>query len=131
MEYEIEFDAHASLVTVRARGLATLEGCLAYARDVLALPGWSPGTNILDDFRELDLGTLSASDIRSIAELHVEHSDLIGRGQVAIVTGGAVSLGMARMWQAFAQQGLAMETGVFSSLAPARAWLGQSRPRAA
>jgi hypothetical protein len=131
LEYDISFDEAASLVTVRASGEATLEGFLAYAAEILALPGWRPGTRILDDFRELDLGALSATEIRSIADFHIEHSSEIGRGQAAIVTGGPVAFGMARMWQAFAQRGLSLETRVFSSMDLASSWLAESRPRAA
>jgi hypothetical protein len=131
VEYQIDFDERIGLVTVRASGPATLEGCLAYAREILSLPRWRPGTNILDDFRELDLGNLTPAEIRSIADFHVTEAERIGRGQAAIVTEGAVAFGMARMWQAFAQQGLSMETRVFSSIDCARDWLGRSRPRAA
>ena len=121
--YEFRFDDEIRALVVTASGEATMMGFKAYIADVLAHPRWTPGTNLLVDFRQLDTRNLSSQDIQELAEIHIANDQRIGQGALAIVMGQAASFGLARMWEAYTDGRLALHTRVFHTLEEGLAWM--------
>lgn len=122
MEWNIQFADDASRMTVRAWGMAEVPGFIAYLLAAVDHPAWRPGIPALMDFRDLDVGRLSGTDIQRLADLHAPYAEMLAQGRIAVLVARPVEFGMVRMWQAFVHH-MHLAHGVFYSLEEAEAWL--------
>lgn len=114
---------------IRARGEATVQGFDAYLREALGDPRWRAGMNILADFTDLDLSSLSAKDIQHLASMHEVYREQLDSPAVAVVAGRPVNFGLVRMWEAIVEGRVDLRTRPFYTVNEAEAWISQAVER--
>jgi hypothetical protein len=122
MQWEIGFSQDHPLMTIRAWGPAALQGFVDYLTQALADPRWKPQIQVLLDFRELDLATVSSDDMRRLVSFQRPLKESLSPGKLALVVGRPVDFGMARMWEVLSSE-IGLTQGVFYSLEEAFDWL--------
>jgi hypothetical protein len=131
MSYTIAFDLPHRLVRAVIEGRDTLSDMQERFRAITRDSRWSPGLDVLLDFRGVTDFDLSASQAQHAAELFTAEGAVIGDGRVAIVADRDLVYGMGRMWQAFSEASSPTEVGIFRTLAEAESWLGLHAGRTA
>jgi hypothetical protein len=76
---------------------------------------------------QLDVSTLSAADVRALAETVVRLDEQLGTSRVAIVVPNPVTFGYARMYELLAEPAR-VQSRVFYSRSDAIAWLKSQVP---
>jgi hypothetical protein len=128
VEWEIIVSGDPPVMVARTSGTASVAGFVAMRDAVLSHPGFVPGIDLIQDLTGL-AGYLSSSGIRTLADgasRTAKARDYWGR--LAIVVSGPAEFGLARMWEAYADDDLAARTRVFASLDEAYDWLRQLPP---
>jgi hypothetical protein len=123
MRYEFFFQEDHSIVEIRAFGQATAAGFAEMNIELVEHRGWTPGMNVLCDFRELDLSGLSVNNTHESSYFVRSLSERLGSGKIACITKKDVDYGIARMWEMLTQNGVSVEIRVFRSISEARTWL--------
>lgn len=125
MEHKIIF--HDDYVEIRAWGKSSLQGFIAYSREVLASPEWKPGMNILTDLSELeehDTSNISFDDSSKFAAFIVKNAALIGNGKSALITAkGEDSKTLETLYESLTQYyGVKVNQKIVKDRAEAIAW---------
>ncbi|MGA9762672.1 MAG: hypothetical protein WBQ14_09635 [Gaiellaceae bacterium] len=126
MEFEIEFDTGSDIATIRTRGVADAEGFNAYLTTLVSDPRWHPGMSTLTDHTALDAGHITAADVEKLVDVHSRFAEAIGHGLSAIVTGSSLKFGLARMFEAHAEERLPNRLRIFATADEALSWLRAS-----
>ena len=126
MHHEITFNQDCNYILIRTYGLTTLEGVLAFIRDLIDHPQFKPGRNIVQDHREVQASALSSDDIRSIASFTQQHREELGNGKCALVMRATADFGMARMWESYADGHISLITRTFLSFSDAEQWINKT-----
>lgn len=121
-----EIDKNANLVFTTIKGEVTANEVLAALTGLLDSPEYRPGLNGLVDLRESDMDP-DAKEIRKIAALLINNKERIGESRSAIVVSEDLAYGLARMFEAYADES-SIETRIFRDMEAARSWL--DRPQA-
>jgi hypothetical protein len=110
------------VLTARTSGTPSVAGFDALRIAVLTHPGFVSGMDVIHDHTGLS-GYPSSTEVRMIAE-GATRSSQAGAfwGRLAIVAPDPALYGLARMWEAYAGDGLAARTRVFVSLGEAMEW---------
>jgi hypothetical protein len=122
VEYTIEFGGEPQDVTIRTSGRADAAGLIGFVRDLVADRRYQPGMTILVDHRALDASTLTAADVRALADAVLQLDDRIGASKVAIVVPNPLTYGFARMYELQAEAAQ-VRSRVFYGLDDALTWL--------
>jgi hypothetical protein len=122
VEYTIEFGGEPQDVTIRTSGQADAAGLIGFVTDLVADRRYYPGMAILVDHSALDATTLSAADVRALADAVLKLDDEIGASTVAIVVPNPLTYGFARMYELQAEAAQ-VRSRVFYALTDALAWL--------
>jgi hypothetical protein len=124
MEWSAKFETDGSLLTISATGDVGDEGFRGKMEDVLACPAWHPGIPVLCDFRDLNIGKLTAQDIEHQVEIHRKYAGQTNviLSPVAVVVANSLAFGLARMWGIYANETYP-NYDVFYRLADAMEWL--------
>lgn len=123
MEYSIDMDRTRGLITVSARGDATAADFQSYIADLLKPPCSEVDFNVLSDLRNVNMGTLSGDDVRDIARLVATRRSEVLTIKHAIVVGGPLSFGLARMYQTLSDDVDPQDLRIFYDIDEARRWL--------
>jgi hypothetical protein len=123
VQYSIEFQADQQLIVVRTWGDAALSGFKSYICDLLGPPCSEVNYNILADFRDLNMSSLTNSDIKSIADIVAANRDNIPPVKHALVVSTTLSFGLSRMYELLATERDPQTIRVFYDYDEARAWV--------
>lgn len=115
-------DDKTGIVYTTIRGRVSTREVIETLAQTIASPNFRPGLNGLADMRESHYDLVS-NDVRQIAALMAEQNQAIGPSKTAIVVSSKLAYGMARMYQAFAQDS-SIETQIFDDIDEAKHWLG-------
>jgi hypothetical protein len=127
MRYEFFFQKDRSIVEIRAFGQATAAGFAELNINLVEHRDWTPGMNVLGDFRKLDLSDLTIDDAQESSNFAQTLSERFGSGKIACVMKKDIDYGIARMWEMLTQNGVSVEIRVFRSISAARTWLRAQR----
>ena len=130
MDHRVQWGGDPEDIYVQAYGKATLAGLDAMTQEALADPRFRPGMKILLDYALLDWSGMSAQDVRARAAAAVRIGRQLGDARIAIIVGRPVEFGVGRMAQAYTEESLAAEIGLFYSAEEAREWLRNERDQA-
>ncbi len=122
MPVSFTIDRTNDVVLRTARGEITAEQLAQNFEEVLAHPDFHAGIKSLTDARELD-HHLEVEDMRDIAKTIARYRDRIAGGRAAVVVSIAVSYGLMRALQAYADQS-PIDIRIFYDVDEARRWLG-------
>lgn len=121
MEFKILFvDDHFD---VKLSGKASTDDCRKYFDRLISHEKWQPGSLVLSDETELEVGHLSADDIKMMATISREKMDAIGATRFAAYVNADFVYAMSRMYQAYAEAEWDAEVRVFKSRSEAMEWL--------
>lgn len=119
---DIHVEKSADLTIFRSRGKVTA-GELEEA--IRAFYEGVSSSLVLWDFSEADPSSLSAGEIRALAQLASSNSRRRTRGRTAIVAPKAITYGLSRMYQANAEIAeSSTQTQTFRTAEEAWSWLG-------
>ncbi len=123
MEFELEW-AHPSLLICRVSGRSTVEGCVALMQAATSESQYRPDIGVLTDARNIDVSTLTATDIEFIADLSAKFAAVASvRSAVVVGPDSPVRYGLARMFEAYADMRKIGLIRVFETFDEAMAWL--------
>jgi hypothetical protein len=122
MPIETSIDTRNDLILRTLSGAVEAGELLEALEATLHHPDYHPGMKSLNDLRE-STHSARVEDIQQVAGLILKHVDRLEGGRAAIVVSSAVSYGMGRMLQAYADDA-PLEIAVFFDMAEARRWLG-------
>lgn len=123
MPVVIRVDKEAGIVYTTIDGAYTAEDVLAAFEVLLANPDFQPGMNGIADLRNAKT-FLSATDVMRVARYLIEHRNEIGKSKTAVLVSSDVSVGTTRMFQAYSDDRVGIETRIFHELDEAHRWLG-------
>jgi hypothetical protein len=126
VEYSIQFGGPPQDVTITTSGSATAAGLIGFVTDLISNERYRPGMSILVDHMALDASTLSAADVRALAQTVVRLDDEIGSSRVAIVVPDPLTFGFARMYELQAADAQ-VRSRVFYGRSDALTWLQEQR----
>ncbi len=115
-------DIGAGLVIHEAEGPLSLDEIQSELQATLANPAFSPGMKTVWDLRGASIAALTERAVRSLVDFNLVRKEQRGGGRAAIVASQDVDYGVARMFQAYAEE-LPWETMVFRGLDDALPWL--------
>jgi hypothetical protein len=122
----MNIDAASGLVTFMVSGKVTSEGLIKALKEMLSDPKFRKGANNLWDFRNIDSGEITATDIQEIAEFIEKNKERRGEGyKVAFVVIRDVDFGLARMYEGYAGR-LPFTVRVYRSMDEALSWIRSS-----
>lgn len=121
MEFSIEYrDGH---MAVKASGDADFESFARMHYAILNHDNWKPGTPVLIDHSDANVGSLTVSNVRDVAADVVKYADKIGRSRCAFLVSRDLEYGMIRMWMVFVEDKWLATAKIFRSREEAIAWL--------
>jgi hypothetical protein len=123
MPVDIRLDAEAGIVYTTIEGLYTAGELLAAFEVLFDNPDFRPGLKGIADLRKAETYP-PATDVMRIARYLIEHEEKIGKSRTAVLISGDVSFGTTRMFQAYADDSIGIETRIFYEMEEARRWLG-------
>lgn len=112
----------AGLVIHIATGELSVEKIKAALEARLKNPDHRRGMRVLWDCSRASLSSISADEVRDLAEFNTRRADMRGLGRSAIVVSKCVDFGVARMFEFYACC-LPWQTAVFWDLESAMRWL--------
>lgn len=124
MPIDCRIDEEDGIVYTTLTGEVDEDEIVKALSGIITSPSYRPGLDGLVDLRGHN-ATQSSAAVRRIAELMTRHHAEIGHSRAALVVSDELGFGLARMYQAFAQDS-SIETRIFYELAEANDWLGLS-----
>lgn len=101
MDFKISFES--GHFHVKLSGKSNVEDCRHYFDQLVSHDYWKPGSLVLSDETELEVGHLSTDEIRSMACICEKMKDDIGTTRFAAYIESELVYGMNRMFQAHAE----------------------------
>jgi len=117
----------SSYVTVRTEGHFSADDHRAMVVDILALPFWSAGRDVLFDHRALSLSGSDYTTMAMAVQNHRTFDRQIGSGRAAILMASPADYGLARIFDALAADTVHADMRIFLDEDAARAWLAEPR----
>ena len=98
MEWNLIFrdDEILEMITV---GKFSKDDLIKMTLQFLTNQKWKAGTNIIADFRDVDLRHLKINDVFDIKKLHIRLDSMIGDGKVAAIIDSNLSYGFSRAYE--------------------------------
>src|SRR5690349_17311416 len=128
MRFEIDWDSDVADVVARGSGVADLPTSLAMIAAVVDGPRFPPRARVMIDDRELDGFATTASDVDALVHAVAERSARLAGCRCAVVVGGALDFGLARMWQLSSGERTGVGVQLFYDVDAAAAWLAAGTP---
>lgn len=122
MEWKARFEEPSAMLTIEASGVADVPSIKSSLNRMVSDPEVHSSKCALCDFRKLDLSKLTGSDVQQIYNFHAPVSLKTGNKPVAVVVSRLIDFGMARMWEAFAEEVYTTHK-VFYNVEEAMDWL--------
>jgi hypothetical protein len=116
-------DPQLGVIRTEATGVLTDHEILEHKRTLLDDPAFEPNMKELSDVRGVERLQVSPAGVRRFAAFDAEHAQQLGDYKMALVVSADVAFGMARMYQAFADEEMD-SIGVFRDMREAASWLG-------
>jgi hypothetical protein len=123
MPYDITFDPGESIFRIRTTGTVSRDGFEQLLEGLLKHPKWRSGMSLLSDYSDAEASSLSADDVRDLAQFYASLKDRLGPGRSAIVVSDALAFGIARMGISIAELKVSRQFRVFRSVQDAEQWL--------
>ena len=123
MNCEHTIDVENCLWRVTIRGNDTFLARVNRLNEIISHPDWSPGSNILEDCRELNVMDMDVNEIFKVTEIHVIKDEAIGDGRLAIVTNLGTVGSILQMWMSNTEERVSQEIRVFHDMDSAQEWL--------
>lgn len=123
MEHSFSWGGDPEDVLLTVSGIASAAEFTGITDELVADPRFRPGASMIFDYRELDLGGMSAGTLRSLADSIAQRRNKIGAARIAVVFSRAVDFGVYRMFAAFSESQTSVTGAQFWSLEDARDWL--------
>jgi hypothetical protein len=123
MDFEIEW-VDSSLVICRTSGVGTVEGYEALMRALTSDPQFRPGVDVITDHTNVDISTLTASEVEQVAGLRVQFlGTTAGRAAGVVGPDSSMRYGLGRMFEAHVASRAGTEVEIFRTVEEAMAWL--------
>ena len=126
MQYSIEMLAGRRLIIVSTSGEATLAGIKSYIDELVNPPYSEVDYNVLIDLRELNMASLTSTDVRRIVDIVAANRNIVLPVKQALVVSTKLSFGLSRMYELLAIENDPQTTQVFYSYDEAMDWLCSS-----
>ncbi len=110
------------IVTFAAIGKLSVDELIEQIDIYLQHPDRVEGMPSIWDGREADMSIISPNELRKLALAMGPHMNKFGT-RSAIVVRNPLQFGMARVWQAFAEQKAPQQRRIFMNIEQARLWL--------
>ena len=123
MNYEHRIDVENNLWRVTVRGKDSFLDRVSRLNEVISHSEWRPGSNILEDCRELTVMDMDINDIFHITDIHVMKDGEIGDGKMAIVTRLGTVGSILQMWKSNTEERVSQEIRIFHDMDSAEVWL--------
>ncbi|MBU1171200.1 MAG: hypothetical protein KKD44_16700 [Proteobacteria bacterium] len=121
MEYTVTFiDGYFD---VKLIGKSNVEESAAYLDFLIAHKEWSPGSLVLSDETEIEIGHLTVNDLKQISIVCEERRAAIGAARFAAVVPKDLLFGMNRMFQVYVEPNWDATIFAFRSRDEALKWL--------
>lgn len=121
MEYKVEFvDGYFD---VKLIGKSSVEESAAYLDYLIAHTQWKPGSLVLSDETNIEIGHLTTNDLKKIATVCKERRTSIGTARFAAVVPKDLLFGMNRMFQVYVEPNWDATIFAFRSRDEALKWL--------
>ena len=121
MEHKVEFvDGYFE---VKLIGKSSVEDSAAYLDYLIAHTQWKPGSLVLSDETNIEIGHLTINDLEKIATVCQERRIAIGSARFAAVVPEDLLFGMNRMFQVYVEPNWDAEIFAFRSRDEALKWL--------
>ena len=122
MPITFRIDKESGIVYTTVEGRVSIDEIIEGLRACVSLPDFRPGLNGIADLRNSEFDPRPA-DVERIAMLLTEYRNKIGLSKTAVVVSKAVTFGMTREFQAFAEHS-SIDTEIFRDMDQARQWIG-------
>ncbi len=126
MPAETDFDAEQGFWTILCREPFRVEDVRAATQVMKSGRHGPPTGNALWDVRQIDLASVQVRHMRQVIDGPSVPGHDRGRARIAILVGSTVGYGVARMYQAYADE-MAQVIQVFDDLEKAHAWLREEQ----
>lgn len=124
MIWAITFIEPENYIRVSTQGDFTLEDCKKIKEDFIAREFWSPGKNILYDYRETNFDSpLTLNALRKLGEFHESKNAEIGDGRMAFLMKSPRDFGLARQYEMLTEGRVLSKICVFMHEDKALEWL--------
>jgi len=121
MEYKVTFiDGYFD---VKLIGKSSVEDSAAYFDFLIAHKRWSPGSLVLSDETEIEIGHLTVNDLEQISKVCGERRTAIGAARFAAVVPKDLLYGMNRMFQVYVEPSWDAKINAFRTRDEALTWL--------
>lgn len=121
MEYKVEFvDGYFD---VKLIGKSSVKGSAAYLDYLITHAQWKPGSLVLSDETNIEIGHLTVNDLEKIATVCKERRTAIGSARFAAVVPKDLLFGMNRMFQIYVEPNWDAAIFAFRSRDEALKWL--------
>lgn len=127
MEFVIDFGLTPEAALVTTSGIARAADFQRMNQALVDHPRFRAGMPLLVDHTALDVGKLSAADVRSIGEFVATIGDRIGHSAIAVIVPDQLTFGFVRMGEMRANQPQ-FNLKVFYSRTEAVEWLQGKLP---
>ena len=123
MQHTIKADSTHNQFTVTTEGEGTVEGIIAFLKDIIAHSQCKPGVRILLDHRKLRVDKIKMSGVERVSSFFKAIGSKLGAGKLALVMQRDIDFGIARAWEILTADDVDIQIEVFRSIDEARAWL--------
>jgi len=121
MEYKVEFvDGYFD---VKLIGKSSVEESAAYLDYLITHTQWKPGSLVLSDETNIEIGHLTINDLEKIGTVCQERRTAIGSARFAAVVPTDLLFGMNRMFQVYVESNWDATIFAFRSRDEALKWL--------
>jgi hypothetical protein len=127
LKYSITIDREQGLILGSAHGVASAEDFQSYITDLLKPPCSEVNYSVLTDLRDVDMRTMSADDVRNVAELVRQRRTEVLMIKHALVVSEPLSFGFARMYQTLNEEVDPQDLRIFYDVDEAREWVRSGR----
>jgi len=121
MPVTFRIDTEAGIVFTVIEGPLDTDELLRELAAMIQHPDFKPGMSGITDLRNSEMDTFT-DDVQRVAEFFISHKEQVGVSRSAIVLSGFVTYGMARMFQAFADES-SLDTRIFQDMDEALEWI--------
>ena len=118
-------DYKNGIFEIKTFGTGDIKGIQSFIISLLEHDKWSPGSKIIVDYTECNLGNLTVDNIYQITQINHEVSTLLGDSKCAHIVSRDIEYGMVRMWEALVEDKWSVTEHVFRTREEALSWITQ------
>lgn len=120
---KVEVNGDSSEFIIKTEGDGTVEGIVAFLKDIISHPEWKPGHNILLDHRDLRIDKITVADIEEVSKYFISIGNELGTGKIALIMKRDIDFGIARAWELATELDVDIKIRVFRKIEDANNWL--------